>query len=218
MPPPTIDDWQTISTRAKQTLAASIPPEWRIPPEQMPPDTRLDVRDVPRSCGILSPRELEITESFATEILKNVHAGAWTAEDVTRAFCKRAALAHQLTNCLTVTLFAPALARARELDAHFARTGGEVVGPLHGLPVSLKDNFNVPGVPSSVGFTAWAQEKMEGESTVVGILRGLGAVVGYVKTNVPTAMMIAESVNNTYGRCVTVPFFWLLCRVRESCC
>jgi amidase len=63
----------------------------------------------------------------------------------------------------------------------------------------IKDNFNVPGKPSSVGFTNWALEPMKEESTIVGVLRHLGAVQ-YVKTNVPTAMMIAESVNNTYGR------------------
>ena len=194
------EDWQSISARAKQRLADSISPEWRIPPDKMPPADQLDVRDVPRTCGILSQNELEITDSYATEILSQIASGAWKAEAVTRAFCKRAAIAHQLTNCLTVTLFSTALERARELDAFFASTGGQTVGPLHGLPVSLKDNFNVSGVPSSVGFCAWAFEEMTEESTVVGILRGLGAVVGFVKTNVPTAMMIAESVNNTYGR------------------
>ena len=76
---------------------------------------------------------------------------------------------------------------------------------LHIAEVSLiisntvKDNFNIPGKPSSVGFTNWALEPMKEESTIVGVLRDLGAVQ-YVKTNVPTAMMIAESVNNTYGR------------------
>ena len=67
------------------------------------------------------------------------------------------------------------------------------------LPISLKDNFNIIGKPSSVGFTSWALEPMKEESTIVGILRDLGAVQ-YVKTNVPTAMMIAESVNICYGR------------------
>lgn len=95
-------------------------------------------------------------------------------------------------------MFDEALKRARELDEHFSRTG-TTVGPLHGLPVSLKDNMNIIGKPSSVGFCAWALEPMQQESTIVGLLRDLGAVA-YVKTNVPTAMMIAETVNNCYGR------------------
>jgi hypothetical protein len=107
------------------------------------------------------------------------------------------------TNCLTVTMFDAALAHAKKLDEHFASTG-KTVGPLHGLPVSLKDNFNIPGYPSSVGFTSWALEPMQQESTIVTILRELGAVA-YVKTNVPTAMMIAETVNNCYGRYILFP-------------
>lgn len=95
-------------------------------------------------------------------------------------------------------MFEEGIAHAKKLDEHFEKTG-KTTGPLHGLPVSLKDNFNVPGKPSGVGFCAWALEPMEQESTIVGILRDLGAVT-YCKTNVPTAMMIAESVNNCYGR------------------
>ncbi|KAK5167344.1 uncharacterized protein LTR77_007043 [Saxophila tyrrhenica] len=190
--------WQDISTKAKEKLDASIPAEWRIKEDNLPPVDRKDVTGVPAECGILSDLELAITDSYATEIVQKVAAGEWKAEDVTRAFCRRAVIAHQLTNCLTVTMFDAALARAKELDDHLSRTG-KTVGPLHGLPVSLKDNFNIPGYPSSVGFCSWALEPMEQESTIVAILRELGAVA-YVKTNVPTAMMIAETVNNCYGR------------------
>jgi len=97
-------------------------------------------------------------------------------------------------------MFDFALSRAKELDAHFSKTG-KTVGPLHGLPISLKDNFDVKGYPSSVGFCAWALEPASQDSTLVGMLHELGAVA-YVKTNVPTAMMIAETVNNCYGRTV----------------
>ena len=95
-------------------------------------------------------------------------------------------------------MFDDAIQRAKQLDDHFKRTG-KTVGPLHGLPVSLKDNFNITGKTSATGFCAWADEPMQKDSTIVQILRELGAVA-YVKTNVPTAMMIAESVNNCYGR------------------
>jgi len=95
-------------------------------------------------------------------------------------------------------MFDEAIERAKSLDEHYAKTG-KVVGPLHGLPISLKDNFNIVGKPSSVGFCSWAFEPMQEDSTIVQTLRDLGAVA-YVKTNVPTAMMIPETVNNCYGR------------------
>ncbi|KAK3641845.1 hypothetical protein LTR56_000003 [Elasticomyces elasticus] len=200
MPSTADTDWTDIAAKAQTRLRNSIPSEWRIPQNKLPPDDQLDVTDFPAKCGLLTDAELKITESYATEIVGAVAAGEWTAVEVTTAFCKRAAIAHQVTNCLTVVMFDDALKQAKKLDDHFASTG-KTVGPLHGLPVSLKDNFNVPGYPSSVGFCAWALEPLRKESTIVGILRDLGAV-SYVKTNVPTAMMIAESVNNVYGRTV----------------
>lgn len=95
-------------------------------------------------------------------------------------------------------MFSDAIKRAQELDLEFHRTG-KPIGPLHGLPISLKDNFNITGYPSSVGFCHWASDPMPQDSTIVSTLLSLGAIT-YVKTNVPTAMMIAETVNNCYDR------------------
>lgn len=92
------DEWKTISDKAKQILNDSIPSEWRIPKNKLPSDEQLDVTGVPASCGILSEQDLTITDSYADEIVKNIAAGKWKAEDVTRAFCKRAAIAHQLVS------------------------------------------------------------------------------------------------------------------------
>jgi amidase len=78
---------------------------------------------------------------------------------------------------------------------------GKPKGPLHGLPISIKDNFNVTGVDSTVGFVSWVNDPASYNSTLVEMLQSAGAVL-YVKTNVPTAMMIAETVNNVFGRTV----------------
>lgn len=75
------------------------------------------------------------------------------------------------------------------------------MGPLHGLPVSLKDNFNLKGLDATVGFASHVDDPAAYDSTLATILEDAGAVF-YVKTNVPTAMMIAESVNNVFGRTV----------------
>jgi len=84
--------------------------------------------------------------------------------------------------------FDEALQQAKSLDEHLQRTG-QTVGPLHGLPVSLKDNFNVKGKDSTVGFTSLVNDPAPYNSTLVDMLERLGAV-RYCKTNVPTAMMI----------------------------
>lgn len=104
------------------------------------------------------------------------------------------------TNCLSETCFDRALATAEKRDEHLERTG-QLAGPLHGLPISLKDNFNLKGLDSTVGFSSHIGDPAESDAALAVLLEEAGAVF-YVKTNVPTAMMIAESVNNVFGRTV----------------
>jgi amidase len=87
------------------------------------------------------------------------------------------------TNCVTEVLYPEAIERATYLDDYLARTG-KTIGPLHGLPISLKDCFITAPHPSSNGLAAFANEPLETDSLLVTILRNLGAVF-YVKTNVP---------------------------------
>lgn len=193
-------NWETIAKSKQAALAESIPADYRIPKDLQPPESQLDVTQWPEESGWFSQQELEITSSTASSILQKVASKAWSAQDVTKAFCKRAAAAHQLSNCLSDTFFEEGIQHAKSLDDHLQRTG-QLVGPLHGLPISLKDNFNIKGKDSTVGFTSLVNKPAEYNATLVDILEGLGAVK-YCKTNVPTAMMIAESVNNTFGRTV----------------
>jgi len=100
---------------------------------------------------------------------------------------------------LSEVFFETALQRAAELDEHF-KTHGRPIGPLHGLPISLKDQFRVNGLETSVGYIGWLgkKETAESESYLVKTLRDLGAVF-YVKTNVPTSLMAIETNNNIIG-------------------
>ena len=102
------------------------------------------------------------------------------------------------TNCLTEVLFYEALARAAYLDKYQAEHDGKVVGPLHGLPISLKDQFPTPPHPSSLGITMLATIPTKSEMPLLTILRDMGAVF-YVKTNIPTTLMVMETKNNIYG-------------------
>jgi len=88
--------WEEIAAAKRATLLSSIPPQWRIPSELLPPADQADVTGFPKASGWFTNEELEITSKSASEILEAVHSGAWTSEAVTKAFCKRAAAAHQL--------------------------------------------------------------------------------------------------------------------------
>ncbi|KAJ0423035.1 amidase signature domain-containing protein [Aspergillus carlsbadensis] len=192
--------WESIASKKRAALQASIPPQWIIPAELLPPDDQADVTTFPRESGFFTGHELEITSTDAAEILKKVSSREWTALEVAEAFCKTAAVAHQLTNCLSETLFTRAIAQARDLDTYL-ETHGTTKGPFHGLPISIKDNFNIIGTDSTVGFASLVNDPATYNSTLIDLLLNAGAVL-YCKTNVPTAMMIAESVNNVFGRTV----------------
>jgi amidase len=88
--------WKDISAKKIEALNSSIPQEWRIPQDLLPPVDQADVTTWPETSGWFTNDELAITSLTAAELLNNLASGVFKSEDVTRAFCKRAAAAHQL--------------------------------------------------------------------------------------------------------------------------
>lgn len=102
--------------------------------------------------------------------------------------------------------FDAAIEEAESLDAYFAEHK-KPIGPLHGLPISLKDQFHVKGVETTMGYVGWINtyqgqredsRRAMAESELVRELRNLGAVL-YCKTSVPATLMAGETVNNIIG-------------------
>lgn len=196
--------WQSLAKSKLSSINNSIPAKWRL---STVPSIE-EQRDVTGEfiSKSLSKGEIDITETDAVGIVEKTSSGKWTAEEVAAAFCHRASLAHQLTNCLHETFFDAAIEDAKELDKYFAQHKSPL-GPLHGLPVSLKDQFHVKGVETTMGYVGWigtfmgkkgtGQEKVF-ESEMVKELRALGAVL-YCKTSVPHTLMSGETINNIIG-------------------
>jgi amidase len=87
--------WEHAAQGKKASIKALIPVEWRLKSTEIPSVNSL--RDVSQFIRrYLTPHELEITELAAEKTLKKLSGGEWTAVEVTRAFCHRAAIAHQL--------------------------------------------------------------------------------------------------------------------------
>jgi len=127
-------DWKTRADEYRAEVLASIPEAWRLPAGFKLTD---DVRHVAETSGILTPAEVKLLAQDATSLAANVAAKKYTAVEVATAYCKSAAVAHQTTNCLMDFFPDEALARARELDRILEETG-KVVGPMHGVPLSIK--------------------------------------------------------------------------------
>lgn len=187
-----------IASQKRAERDQNFKKEWLIPKSELPDLT--DVSDWITSSGYLSAKEIEITESNAGEIVENISNQVWSSFEVTLAFCHRASIVHQLTNCLSEVFFDEGLKQAMELD-EYQKATGKTLGPLHGLPISIKDNFNIKGQASTVGIVNFSfnpKKKFEEDAVLVKMLRELGGVF-YVKTNVPVAMMMPETTNHIYG-------------------
>ena len=86
--------------------------------------------------------------------------------------------------------------RARAADAALAR--GESWGPLHGLPMTVKEAYDLAGSPSTHGVPAWRDNIASADSVVVARLKAAGAVI-FGKTNVPFAMADWQTFKAMHG-------------------
>ncbi|EED15614.1 acetamidase [Talaromyces stipitatus ATCC 10500] len=140
----------------------------------------------------------EITDiSNVSTLLDLFGQGKLTAERVTLAYIKRAVVAHQITNSITEPNFDDALAQARELDHDFNKTG-KLKGPLHGIPITLKDQFNIKGLDTTLGYVGRSFKPAMDDSVLVQMLKDMGAVI-IAKTNLPQSIMWAETENPLWG-------------------
>jgi len=89
-------DWQTLARKKREAILAAIPLEWCL---KSIPEAG-EVKDITGAYieQYLSADEKEITNTDAVGIVGKTKSGVWSAVDVTKAFCHRAALAHQLVS------------------------------------------------------------------------------------------------------------------------
>lgn len=98
---------------------------------------------------------------------------------------------------LTEVCFKDALEAAQNLDKYLAQHH-EPIGPLHGVVTTLKDQVNVKGCDTTLGYVGRSFAPAEEDATVVKMLKSLGAVV-VAKTNLPQSIMWCETDNPLWG-------------------
>lgn len=182
------DTWKARAEICQAITQKSLRQEWLLPPSKLPPASQLDVSTFIDSCGMLTPAELAITSTSGVDLVAKMATGELTAVSVATAFLKRAHVAHQLLNLATEFLSDAALARAAELDAHFRDTG-KLVGPLHGLPISVKEHIGFAGRICHAGYTAWTDNVPREDALILRLLAAAGAVF-HVRTNEPQSLMV----------------------------
>jgi amidase len=94
-------------------------------------------------------------------------------------------------------MFEQCLADAATLD-DFMKKNGKPKGPLHGLPISVKEHIFLSGTPATSGFIAWADDICETDALIVKVLREAGAVF-HVKTTNPQGLMVWHSSYSSHS-------------------
>jgi amidase len=139
----------------------------------------------------------EIIYASATEIARAIRAKRVSSAEAVEAHLARIEEANPKLNAFVQVTGDAARARAREADAATAR--GESWGPLHGVPVSIKDAFETAGVVSAGGTKGRAEYVPQEDAAGVARYKAAGAVV-LGKTNVPEVSLAFESDNLVYGQ------------------
>lgn len=181
-------EWELKAEKCQQRTKDSMKPEWLVPEDQLPPADQLDVSTFVETSKCLSPKELEITSLTAAELVARMASGSLTAVDTVTAFLKRAHVGQQLLNFATEFMVDRALARAAELDAHFQATG-KLMGPLHGVPISVKEHVGIKGLTCNASYAAWVDNVPEEDALLLRLLAKAGAVF-HVRTNTPQSLMV----------------------------
>jgi fatty acid amide hydrolase len=139
---------------------------------------------------------VELWELTAEAMAGALSRGEVSSEELVRAHHVRADAVEGRIRAFTAQHRDASLAAARRADAE--RRAGSVRGPLHGLPVTLKENLDLEGTPSTVGVRARLDRPARASAPVVKALLDGGAVV-LGKTNVPQVLLSMESANDVFG-------------------
>lgn len=139
----------------------------------------------------------EVIEMGAARLATAIAAGELTSREVVDAFIERIEQVDGKLNAVVVRMFDEA--RKEALAADEARRRGDELGPLHGVPITVKECFFAANTPSCGGLTHLAAEKMAKDGLLVRRLRDAGAIL-LGKTNLPQMMVYHESDNPVYGR------------------
>ncbi|MGH8228905.1 MAG: amidase [Steroidobacteraceae bacterium] len=133
----------------------------------------------------------------ATALVEQLTSRKLGARELLEYFIARVERYDGAVNAVIVRDFERARVRADEADRALSR--GAPLGPLHGLPMTVKEAFHFEGTPTTFGFPEFRNNLATTNAVAVERLLEAGAVI-FGKTNVPPGLMDGQSVNEIYGR------------------
>jgi amidase len=168
---------------------------------ELPADLPVNVTSIPAT--VLTKDEITLTELLPEHLLWQLASGEITATAVLAAFLRRAALAQQLVNCITELMPKHAMERAKKLDDYY-KDEGKPIGPLHGLPISVKEHISMKDLDCNCGFVSWVGKLADQDALILKILWDAGAVF-YARTTQPQTLVSSSSQTSNLVQPLIIP-------------
>jgi len=149
-----------------------------------------------RGVTVMAPL-IDPTRMTASEIAAAIRAGRLSSADAVDAHLERIEHRNPVTNAIVTLDGERARALARGVD--LARTRAEPLGPLAGVPITLKDCHATAGMRTTVGYAPLRDHVPDEDGTVAARMRAAGAIV-LGKTNVPPLLAGPYTDNPIFGR------------------
>ena len=139
---------------------------------------------------------MDLARSSASELAAAVRSRRVSSVELLDAYVARIEKLNPMVNAVVTLDVDRARQRAVEADAAWAR--GEWWGPLHGLPISVKDALDTAGIRTTGGSKDFANRVPAADAPVVARLKDAGAIV-FAKTNLPLWSGDGQTWNELFG-------------------
>jgi fatty acid amide hydrolase len=139
----------------------------------------------------------ELWKLSAAELSAHLSSGAVSSREVVDAHLAHIADADSKIHAFTTVFEARAREDADRLDRE--RKTGTIRGPFHGVPISMKECFDIEAMATTLGIPSWRDRVVHRDAALVTLLREMGAVI-LGRTNLSQTMVFSESSNPIYGR------------------
>ena len=150
---------------------------------------------IPINVFALNKAPIDITTMDITEISKALDEGILTSEELVNLYLDRINSYNSNYNAI-ITINNKAIDEAKALDKE--RSGGKVRSILHGIPIIVKDNIDVYGLPTTAGASALADNYPKANAFVIQKLIDKGAII-FAKANMSEFAFMASSSSSSYG-------------------
>ena len=140
--------------------------------------------------------ENDIAFKSATELARHIRQKDFSCRDLLELYISRIEKFNPTLNCVVTTNFDQARAQADGADAHVS--AGKTLGPLHGLPISVKDALETEGIQSTGGARELLGNIPNRDAPVVRAVKDAGAIV-MAKTNLPRWSGDLQTFNDIFG-------------------